>query len=196
MIINHRNIHHSRHLALSLAPDPYKNGIPLFEAVWRTLIADRTRRTASDLVNPAPVEFGELCQSYERVVETSLHMLGLDKPLRSRIEFIITDRLRESELDQIPANLWQFAMQPRVKDKRFAVTSDGWISLVPPFSKVGDVVYVIEGCQVPLLLRKVKSQDRDETGETRYELVGECYIHRIMDGEAVEGVAFEEIVLQ
>jgi len=42
----------------------------------------------------------------------------------------------------------------------------------------GDVVAVLNGLSIPLILRKV---------ETGYEVVGDCYIHGLMDGEAVAG---------
>lgn len=49
----------------------------------------------------------------------------------------------------------------------------------------GDAVFAARGVQAPLLLRKVDSrtgsgiQDRDSW---HYVLVGECYVHGIMDG--------------
>ncbi|KAK4225149.1 heterokaryon incompatibility protein-domain-containing protein [Podospora fimiseda] len=52
-------------------------------------------------------------------------------------------------------------------------------SQVPP--NEGDVVLVPLGCEMPLLLRP----DSDRTGH--YRLMGECYIHGIMFGEAFLG---------
>ena len=52
------------------------------------------------------------------------------------------------------------------------------------------MIYVMDGCDVPYLLREAD-------GEGRFRLVGECYVFGIMDGEAVKGekVAFEETIL-
>ncbi|KAI1155632.1 HET-domain-containing protein [Nemania diffusa] len=44
----------------------------------------------------------------------------------------------------------------------------------------GDEVFIILGCTIPMVLR------RTPTGE--YEVVGNCYVHGIMDGEALLGV--------
>ena len=45
----------------------------------------------------------------------------------------------------------------------------------------GDVVGVLGGCKVPVVLRGVGGGG----GGNRYRLVGETYVHGIMDGEGV-----------
>jgi hypothetical protein len=62
--------------------------------------------------------------------------------------------------------------------KRFAILESGHIGVVPGHSKVSDAVLVALGCSVPLVVRK------DSSGTT---LVGESYIHGVMDGEALSG---------
>ena len=44
----------------------------------------------------------------------------------------------------------------------------------------GDMIVILYGCTMPAILRK----KRDKIDE--YEFVDLCYIHGIMDGEAVE----------
>ena len=56
-------------------------------------------------------------------------------------------------------------------------TTDGRIGMVPQSSRPGDQVWIVFGCSVPVVVRV--------SGE-RKELVGECYVDGIMDGEAVE----------
>ncbi|KAK5000577.1 hypothetical protein LTR66_000596 [Elasticomyces elasticus] len=62
---------------------------------------------------------------------------------------------------------------------RFGRTVAGMYCMLPPQSKVGDVLCVPMGGQVPLLLRARSGDD------TLYELVGETYVHDIMDGLAM-----------
>jgi hypothetical protein len=57
------------------------------------------------------------------------------------------------------------------------VTSTGWLGLAPHGTKEGDVVFVAVGADVPYILRAC---------EDGYDLVGECYVQGIMDGEAME----------
>ncbi|USP74762.1 uncharacterized protein yc1106_02036 [Curvularia clavata] len=59
---------------------------------------------------------------------------------------------------------------------RFGKTAAGMYCMLPPQSKVGDTLCVPSGGQVPLLLRR-RSGDREV-----YELIGEAYVHGIMDG--------------
>jgi hypothetical protein len=45
--------------------------------------------------------------------------------------------------------------------------------------QVGDVVAVLFGARVPFVLRQQQ--------DGRYRLIGDCYVHRMMDGEAIRG---------
>ncbi|KAM0800502.1 heterokaryon incompatibility protein-domain-containing protein, partial [Usnea florida] len=56
-------------------------------------------------------------------------------------------------------------------------TSKGLLGLGPEEARPTDVVAVLLGCSVPMLLRKV---------ESRYQVLGEAYVHGIMEGEAME----------
>ena len=42
---------------------------------------------------------------------------------------------------------------------------------------------IVYGCRFPLLLRRKEDGIYEGECETCYELVGECYVHVIMDGE-------------
>jgi hypothetical protein len=57
------------------------------------------------------------------------------------------------------------------------VSSTGWLGLAPHGTREGDVVFVAVGADVPYILRAC---------EDGYELIGECYVQGIMDGEAME----------
>jgi hypothetical protein len=62
---------------------------------------------------------------------------------------------------------------------RFGKTVAGMYCMLPPQLKVGDILCVPAGGQVPLLLR-LRSGD-DEL----YELIGEAYVHGVMGGMAM-----------
>ena len=56
------------------------------------------------------------------------------------------------------------------------------LGLVPARAKKKDLICILDGLSVPVVLRKV---DRDKLkGEFSYKLIGECYVHGMMDGEA------------
>ncbi|PMD26404.1 hypothetical protein NA56DRAFT_698587 [Hyaloscypha hepaticicola] len=61
--------------------------------------------------------------------------------------------------------------------RRLCRTTGGFIGLVPSHAREGDEVCIVRGTRVPLLLRAC--------GEF-WLFIGECYIHGIMDGEALQ----------
>jgi hypothetical protein len=58
------------------------------------------------------------------------------------------------------------------------VSERGYIGLLTTNAEPGDEIWVLSGCSIPLLLRAGNGGRRT--------LVGECYVHGIMYGEAVE----------
>ena len=63
-------------------------------------------------------------------------------------------------------------------ERRLGRGENGFLALLPGEAEVGDRIMLVKGGRVPLLLR------RDEEG--LYRLVGEAYVHGIMDGEMFE----------
>lgn len=80
----------------------------------------------------------------------------------------------------------------RLARRAFIITKKGYLGLAPMGCRVGDVVCVLTGGDVPFVLRPDKApQPGDVEGEkdlkwsTQYEWVGESYVHGIMRGEWV-----------
>jgi hypothetical protein len=57
------------------------------------------------------------------------------------------------------------------------------LGLAPQSVMEGDLICIVYGCSVPVVLRKAFINDATE-GKYYYELIGECYVHGMMDGEA------------
>jgi hypothetical protein len=53
-----------------------------------------------------------------------------------------------------------------------------YIGLMQNFAQLGDVVFIMSGVSVPFIV----CEDDDE----KFQLVGEAYIHGIMEGEAFQ----------
>jgi hypothetical protein len=51
--------------------------------------------------------------------------------------------------------------------------------------QVGDQVFVVGGPDVPFILRQFDG-DRTASLQSGYRLIGDCYVHGIMDGEVYE----------
>jgi hypothetical protein len=91
-----------------------------------------------------------------------------------------------------------FALLGLMQDQNstLIVTERGYfgIALGDSDVRIGDQVYILGGGNLPCLLRP--SQDRRMSTSDTFLLVCECYIHGIMDGEAVAGVQkTEELML-
>jgi hypothetical protein len=64
--------------------------------------------------------------------------------------------------------------------RNLCVTDGGRLGIVSDGSMVGDKFCILFGSRVPFLLR--------ECGDELWRLVGECYIHGYMDGEAMKDI--------
>ncbi|KAM0346273.1 hypothetical protein ACHAPU_005700 [Fusarium lateritium] len=65
--------------------------------------------------------------------------------------------------------------------RRFAITEEGAMALVPNTTRTGDVVVVVAGSNVPLIFRRVTP------GVGKYHMVlGEAFIDDLMDGQVVK----------
>ncbi|RTE76907.1 hypothetical protein BHE90_008638 [Fusarium euwallaceae] len=65
-----------------------------------------------------------------------------------------------------------------VYERRLGRGDNGFLALLPGEAEVGDRIVIVKGGRVPLLLRR--------DGEGQYRLIGEAYVHGIMDGEMFE----------
>jgi hypothetical protein len=71
------------------------------------------------------------------------------------------------------------ALQDTLHGWRFVVTKNGYIGVVPNMTKVGDVIAILKGGSVPFVLK------RSEKRDGAFRLVGECYVHCLMNGEGL-----------
>ncbi|KAK7974357.1 hypothetical protein PG989_016205 [Apiospora arundinis] len=76
------------------------------------------------------------------------------------------------------------AMTAATQDRRiFRTEGGGNVGLGPRDMVPGDVVAVLYGCRWPVILRPREGKDGDT--EVYYEFIEVCYVHGLMDGEAV-----------
>ena len=60
-------------------------------------------------------------------------------------------------------------------------TEKGYIGLAPETVRQGDTLAILFGCSVPMILRRELEGSEDGA----WRVVGECYVHGLMDGEAM-----------
>ena len=75
---------------------------------------------------------------------------------------------------------------------------------VPPGTEIGDSIHTFTGGRTPYILRQMGGQPlktgedsrAEESSTFSYILVGECYMHGMMDGEMINlGKLVEEFIM-
>jgi hypothetical protein len=206
--------------------DPYPNGQSKRTAYWRSLIGDRSSQERW----PAPPEYETFYNGHLNLLRQSLLFCSRKKDAitfqngsRETIPFL-------EEILNVAVTPYGEALQKAAAYRRFCVTKNGYMGLVPPAARKGDEISIPLGAQTPFVLRRVsddsnmmasngivpqdvwqawvdemsispKSDDMKqnlqnttrtrplsdvyEARENVFQLVGECYIHGMMDGEGM-----------
>jgi hypothetical protein len=152
------------------------------DVLWRTLVANRD----GDGKDP-PIWYRQAFQ----------HCLDQ----RTAQGDIMTPQL----IERSPRLVAQFLkrVQAVTWDRKFFKTSShSLFGMAPSQTRHGDIVCVLFGCSVPVILREIRDDLPPEVGRDRnglyvdidtpmltmdpvkrYEFIGECYVHDIMEGE-------------
>ncbi|CAG8040268.1 unnamed protein product [Penicillium salamii] len=108
---------------------------------------------------------------------------GIDHDIRYQLEELGVEGVYSSPC----ARPWFGKMCSMVLGRRLLWTEREYLGLAPPGAKKGDHVVVLEGSRVPFVLRKVDGGF--------WKVIGECYVHGIMYGEAFDAQKCEDIIL-
>jgi hypothetical protein len=73
--------------------------------------------------------------------------------------------------------------------KLFISKEEGWLGLAPMHAEVGDRIALLEGGDVPYILRPKLGE------ENEWEIIGDAYVHGIMDGEGWKPDELVDIIL-
>jgi Heterokaryon incompatibility protein (HET) len=95
----------------------------------------------------------------------------------SKLDDAIQYRSREEAIGAPFARLLNLIMLTR----RIYLTESGLLGLGPESLKTGDHIFILPGARVPFVLRPISLAG----GRPCYEMVGETYVHGIMQGEAL-----------
>lgn len=137
--------------------------ISVVEAFWRTLI--RNRDDHGQEPNPAM---------------GTTHFQPWFKAMSGSVSHML-DALAHGQSDAgpRPEPLFNDLVHMSCNGTRIVRTQNGFIGTVPRTARKGDLVCVLFGGQTPFVLR------RDVHQEGLYRLVGDCYVHGLMNGEAL-----------
>ncbi|KAL7964967.1 heterokaryon incompatibility domain-containing protein [Trichoderma sp. SZMC 28014] len=76
--------------------------------------------------------------------------------------------------------------------KRLFVSNEGYIGWGPNAMMPGDTIAVLYGSKMPFVLRAVSDQNPQAGLANAYTVVGECYVHGLMNGEALQNAKMSE----
>jgi ankyrin repeat protein len=152
--------------------DKFQDG-QISDRLWRTLVADRGPDGT-----PPPAWYKAACA----------HALEL----RNNMGDVHTSALIADREEEESSELVQFLrrVQSVIWNRKPFGTTRGYVGIAPSRTSQGDVICVLLGCSVPVILRKMH-----QIGNC-YELIGESYVHGIMDGEALELGVIEDFELR
>ncbi|KAI0403147.1 heterokaryon incompatibility protein-domain-containing protein [Xylaria palmicola] len=68
-------------------------------------------------------------------------------------------------------------LMTRMIHRRFMVTGKGRVGMAPRTAQLGDSIFILKGCNAPLILRPA--------GNGTYSVIGECCVDGVMHGEAM-----------
>lgn len=146
-----------------------ENGIP-DESVCRTLTGNRR------------VVGGVVCYATDSWIATVRNSLRRDpRPETRSIAPGEDQQLSDGESPDL--STWESPSFMVSEPRTLAITTNS-LGLVPVTSQPGDRVAILAGCSVPVILRSTG----EIHGREYWNLIGECYIDGIMDGEFMESL--------
>jgi hypothetical protein len=141
------------------------------DTLWRTMVADRDPSEGTS-IKP---DFREACK---RVVDS--------RDEHNNISTSSMIRQGNNMVSKFLRRVNDVAWNRRL----FRAKKLARLGLAPLHAAEDDIISVLYGCSVPVILRNLRNNKGKETGG--YELIGECYLDGMMDGEAVSESCLEQ----
>ena len=153
-------------------------------------VIDEIRRLAPPNIEDSPyVTGGSLMDAFVRTICANSFSDTIRPPFASMPQFEESRELVLAAIqhkDLVPPNLegpnaTRYIVQILIyaRKRSFFTTKEGYIGLAPKVTRPGDQVCILLGSSRPLVLRP--------TAHLQYQVVGECYIHGLANGEAFLG---------
>ncbi|KAH8893672.1 HET-domain-containing protein [Thozetella sp. PMI_491] len=181
--ISLRNFQEKNHdlkagMKLASCLEAYPGSAAVFEAFWHCLVAGKD----GSGMQKSPSSFEEIFSLLvDELAGRSDSIMGQTYSARQKRPRG-KGKLELSNLEsRAPKETFQeirVALAGAMKNRRLGVTRLGYLGLFPMSTEPGDVVSLLAGCHVPFVLRSTVGRG--------YRLVGECYVHGVMNGEVMK----------
>ncbi|CAG8955960.1 hypothetical protein HYFRA_00008814 [Hymenoscyphus fraxineus] len=169
----------------------YGTQISLRNAIWRSLVHDRGEE------NTIPLRSSEAPAVFEHYFQVCLSEKTLLHPRDLRFSRYLSERIGTMLVFGKTIEDWaqsgkeecftlEGSSSPSMEDfkyslafrnfgRRFMITKKGYVGIAHAQGQMGDSIVLLRGCTMPMILRKC---------DGGWRVVGEAYVHGIMNGEA------------
>lgn len=188
--------------------DPYNTFVKAQDAIWKSMVACHSLPSeyldadyGSLLATPALAKTDMPDGSPLKDLVRSFVSDWCVEFLKGNAKFKVAGRCmeeyywKETQPQHIDAVHLRNALMQRDRinlSRRLVTTERGYVGMALETVERGDAVGVLYGCSMPIVLRESKTN----VGESRWRVIGECYLHGMMNGEAMEwGTNTQDIVL-
>ncbi|KAL9006106.1 MAG: hypothetical protein Q9188_001126 [Gyalolechia gomerana] len=190
------------------AVDPYNTFVKAQDAIWKSMVACHSLPSecldadyGSLLATPALAKIDMPDGSPLKDLAGSFVFDWCVEFLKGNAKFKAAGRRmeeyywKETQPQHIDAVHLRNALMQRDRinlSRRLVTTERGYVGMALETVERGDAVGVLYGCSMPIVLRESKTN----VGDSRWRVIGECYLHGMMNGEAMEwGTNPQDIVL-
>ena len=146
---------------------PYHTGETLSDAFARTLVADTEMEK-----NQTPSILYDMYTAWSQ-----LYIMGLQKNLQKDLGFDVSYQGQDN---------YRYAVliESVMAGRRFFTTANGYMGIGPFQLEPGDMICILGGARAPCVLRPRRGD------EEKFQFMGPCYVHGIMNGELCQGEGF------
>lgn len=117
---------------------------------------------------------------FERFMDQTDDLLVEGCSIRALIQDVQSPKASSHPFNRLAMEQALDRIYRSTQSRKLVVTDEGKLCLVPQESLPLDIIVVLFGCSMPVVLRP-------KTKEETYSVVGTCYHHGFMNGEAVKG---------
>ncbi|MCJ1251893.1 hypothetical protein MMC30_009131 [Trapelia coarctata] len=168
---------------LAASTDPYPTGEDPLTAYSLTLVASRQLGMTKMSPEHARKQFEVVRASFSNAIGTMIWVIrSVQEPHSARANVSLPAEYPPE------AKTYCNLLQDVARGKLFILTEDRYMGLAPLDTTEGDRICVILGCSVPFIVRPTVDG---------WILIGECYVHGLMDGEVMgmEDIEIEDVRL-
>ncbi|UKZ78188.1 hypothetical protein TrVFT333_005923 [Trichoderma virens FT-333] len=134
-----------------------------------------------DLLNVIPDPYWESRRQNDEIAKQQAKERDKIYQIKCRT-YDAVDEILKQQPSLVPQGTLPAGIEKYALGRKFFITRKGYFGLGPQQSEPGDRVAVIFGSGVPFVIRKCVTA----AGKQAWRIVGECYVHGIMQGEVIQ----------